>query len=129
MSGHTLGYDYAVPNSTSNIYSTNVTVGNGVELSGLYSAHDAGPVDFTDNQIIFNFGAVSFASAGFNGVHISDRFNELPDIQNVQLDPVSALGSGGTTPTISFDHDNIFVNFQGMFFSGNAPVILDVLLA
>lgn len=82
------------------------TVGAGVEVADMFgTSHDIGADTI---RIAENPGSNSFyGSAAFAGYHYT--FTGAPVITGVSLDPSGI----GFVPTVTFDADEIFVNFSG----------------
>uniref|UniRef100_C6DYB4 Ice-binding protein C-terminal domain-containing protein n=1 Tax=Geobacter sp. (strain M21) TaxID=443144 RepID=C6DYB4_GEOSM len=102
----------------------NVTVGSGVEFFNLGNI----PVtlDISDTQLINRFGlATSWNAAPFNGYHISDVNNTIADFTSVSIDPSTNM-AGLDLSRVTFDANNIWVNWNGLSFNNNTLVVLDV---
>lgn len=96
-------------------------VGPGVEFpAGGFSIHN---LDITATGFTFDFtGGFSgiFTPSAFNGFQLYDAGGTLHDILNVTFN--SGVGYvGANTPIITFDANNIFVNFSGKNFSNSPP--------
>lgn len=107
------------------------SVGGGVEFpAGGFSIHD---IDLSTSTISFAYAGVfntTFLTSAFNGFVLTDVNDTLGDITSVAFS--SGVGyMGGNTPGVSWDADNIFVNFSGIFASGDPPsmVVFDVTTA
>jgi hypothetical protein len=108
------------------LLSKNITVGTGTEgdMYGNYAQ-----LNFTDNQIIVDYsGSASWSTATFNGFHVVDSLNQLSNITNVTLDSTSNM-VGLVGSRVTFDSNNIWVNWNGLPFNANTLVVLDVTFA
>ena len=128
LDGKTVGYQYLIP-TTSDLYyqPADFVVGPGVELPALTNnTSDYATVDFSDTNIYVDFyGAAGFTSATFNGFRLYDSLNTIAPIINVTVNPVTNL-AGFSAANVSFDADNVYVNFQGLFFDASTVVSLDL---
>ena len=84
-------------------------------------------LNFSDNQISVDFSsAASYWYAGeFNGFHVVDSQNQLSNISNVTLNSTSNM-VGLVGSRVTFDSNNIWVNWNGLSFNPNTLVVLDV---
>lgn len=104
------------------------TVGAGVEFpAGGFSIHD---IDLSTSTLSFTYAGLfndTFLAAAFNGFVLTDVNDTLGDFTSVTFN--SGVGYvGGNTPGVTWDANNIYVNFSGLFASGDPPsmVIFDV---
>ena len=96
-------------------------------LTSLTSGLSAVPVaiDVGSNDIELNYSAGgATAPGGFNGYVFT--FANAPTITGVSLDPRS---SGGYTPALSFNGNQIFVNEAGLTLTSTTMGLLDVTTA
>lgn len=126
--GQTLGYNYRFPNQSSLYFDPgDITVGSGVELPGVYSAFsDVANLDISDTNVVAHFNLTGgWSAASFNGFRIFDKYGVLSPFSSVAVNPATNM-AGFTAANVSFDDDNIYVNWQGLSFSANTVVSLDV---
>jgi hypothetical protein len=124
--GHTVGYQYLFPTNTNVLLNKDITVGAGTEgdMYGNYAV-----LNFSDNQISVDFsGGATWSTASFNGFHVVDSQNQLSNITNVTLDSTSNM-VGLVGSRVTFDSNNIWVNWNGLSFNPNTLVVLDVTFA
>lgn len=122
--GATIGAEYLFPN-TGTLYDTDGTVvvgpgpeGNLTEIQFSY--------DISGSQIILsNFTDGSWTPATFNGPHFFDALGDDADLTGVTVNPASNM-AGLTDANLSWDADNIFVNWQNLGFNAETQVILDL---
>lgn len=124
--GQTVGYNYLFPTESSLFFNQDVTVGAGTELPTLYFGGNDIALDISDTNINIDFDSpVQWFAAAFNGIKIFDRYNVLPEFGSVTINPATNL-SGFTQSNITFDGNNIFINWQGLTATSNSIVSLDV---
>ncbi len=117
--GQTVNYQYYFPDlSTPYAAAANgdYLVDSAVEVADVVDGH--GTIDFGSDGFVISFtDSSSFSSAAFNGFVISDVSSTLSPFSSFSL--VSNTGVMGT-PTLSFDSDHLYVNWEGLSFtSGN----------
>ena len=123
--GHTVHLDFRLPDfATVNFDFGNAVVGPGVEFNT-----SAAAIDLTDLQISFDFvGPGAFVALGpFNGFKFNDALGTIPDITAVSIN--SNNMGGFTASDVSFDANNIFLNFNSTGFDASTLVVLDVAFA
>jgi len=122
LSGQTVRLQYYFPDlSTPNNSSGtgNYLVGAGVEVTdGILS------FDFTDTQIIFSFNntgdqAIGFGEQPFNGYGISDLNGTIAPFTSV-TSLFSNMPAEFTSSDVTFDANNIFLNFSHVFFDAHS---------
>lgn len=123
--GKAVNFTYYFP-SLSNVYQNigNQTVGAGVE----FTSFDYFNVDLNDYQInaIFDkYGSATWSDAAFNGFRISDVNNTIQDFTSVNINATTNM-AGLTADRITFDANNIWVNWQGLSFNNGTLVTLDI---
>ncbi|MGH9723051.1 MAG: PEP-CTERM sorting domain-containing protein [Bryobacteraceae bacterium] len=90
-----------------------VVVGPGVEAPlfiGIYS------VDLDDTDVLVTFPnscCGGFGNTAFNGLHMFDVNGTIGDILSVTINPATLL-AGFNASRITFDANNIYVNFAGL---------------
>lgn len=117
--GQTVNYQYYFPDLSTPYAAAangNYLVDSSVEVVNVVDGH--GTIDFGGDEFVISFTeSSSFSSAAFNGFVISDVSSTLDSFSSFSL--VSNTGVMGT-PTLSFDSDHLYVNWEGLSFtSGN----------
>ncbi|MCZ8379200.1 tandem-95 repeat protein, partial [Mycobacterium sp. CPCC 205372] len=130
--GKTVNYSYLYP-TVSDVWdntSQDVTVGSGVEITSLYSGSIASSVDLSNDRVLVTFhDNASWNDFGtFNGIRVSDEAGTVNSIVNVTL-----LQNGGNAALdatrITFDADNVYLDWEGLAFQAGTQVELLVLFA
>jgi hypothetical protein len=123
LMGRSLGYQYRAPGLNNIVHDFgSVLVTNSVELDGITQPGGFGSVDFTKNQIIFNFDDTGdWASASFRGVYIYDIDGMIPFIHKLTLENTNMVGF--TQQRISWSSDSIFIDFEGLHWTPGSTVI------
>lgn len=127
LDGQTVTYQYFFPDLSSpygNADNGDKLVGPGVEVSNV--ADNVATMDISDTNLYVDYTvSTSWNPAVFNGFRITDTFGTIPDFTAVLINPVTNL-VGFDSSRISFDADNIWVNWQGLAFNPNTVVSLDL---
>jgi hypothetical protein len=127
MSGQTVRLTYEFP-SIGTIYNGNthdLLVGAGVEISGFPTGDPRTNIDFSDTNIFVTYNSTgTWTGTSFNGFHVFDLNGTIPAFTSVVL-------NAATTPNmmplaLTFDADNIWVNWQGISFDPRTIVSIDV---
>jgi hypothetical protein len=125
--GQTVQYQYLFPCITcnyANAASGNYLVGAGVEVPNIVDTR--GTLDISDANLYFDFtSASSFTVAEFNGFRIRDIFGFIPSFTGVSINGATNM-VGFDATRITFDADNIWVNWTGLAFNANTVVSLDL---
>src|ERR1019366_2892981 len=113
----TITYQYLFPTASSVYYQTSIAVGSGVTHSGIYSGSsdppDVGSFTISATQITFNFtSSSSWTVSSYNGWHISEPGAVFVGFS---VDPSSNM-LGLTNANLSFDANDLYVNWQGLYF-------------
>ncbi|WP_297325742.1 PEP-CTERM sorting domain-containing protein [Nitrosomonas sp.] len=115
--GQTVNYQYYFSDLTtpySAAANGDYLVDSSVEVSNVVDGY--GTLDFSGDSFVISFAhGSSFSSAPFNGFVVSDIFSTTDSFTSFNL--VSNTGILGT-PTLSFDADHLYVNWQGLNFGG-----------
>lgn len=124
LDGKTIKSEYLYPNtSTVNGWygSGTYVVGAGVEANAMNIA-----TDYSDTNIMidFNFSG-QWSDATFNGFHFFDVNNTIDDFTSVSLNSLSNM-TGLSQSAISFDANNIWLNWQDLNFSTSTVVSIDI---
>lgn len=127
LDGKVIGYKYYYPSPSSLYYTAPaITVGAGIEYSGIYSANSEGTVDIADTSITFDYYRNSIWFTGtFNGFRLFDINNTINAFTSVTIDAATNM-VGLDQSRITFDSNNIYVNWQGLGFDSNTIVKLNV---
>lgn len=131
---NTLSYEYLTPTVGTVTNSSTFVVTGGVERSSLFNGNtgtDVANFDVSDNSVLVQFYATgSWTPAFFNGFHLSDISNTIPAITGVTANSATNM-SGFGTGNVSFDANNIFVNWESLSFTNDPPTVvqLDVTFA
>lgn len=123
--GQTLRLTYEFPFLGSVIALDDVVVGAGVEVPN--HSIDNQAYDFSDTNIFVDYrNSGTWTLTAFNGFHVFDLNGTIPAIVSVTINPATNL-AGFTASRITFDADNIWVDWGGLSFDGETVVSLDVL--
>jgi hypothetical protein len=127
LDGRTVNYQYFFPNSAtpySGADNGNKLVGAGVEVSNV--AAGVATMDISDTNLFIDFSVSStWSSTSFNGFRITDVFSGIAAFTSVTINAATNM-AGFDASRISFDDDTISVNWQGLSFTGNTIVSLDI---
>ena len=128
LDGKTVKYQYLYPNSSS-VYNGgtngNYLVGPGTEISDIFCCGYAS-LDISDANLFVAFrNSATFSATSFNGFQISDVFNMIDDFTSVTINGATNMG-GLDSSRITFDANNIYVNWQGLSFNPDTTVSIDV---
>lgn len=115
--GQTVNYQYYFSDLTAPYFTAgngNYLVDFGTEVSNVVDGY--GTMDFSGNSFVISFiHGSSFSPAPFNGFIISDIFSAMDSFTSFNLIAnTSMLG----TPSLSYDADHLYVNWQGLNFGG-----------
>lgn len=121
FTGLTIGMHYLYPTQSS-VYTDAGTavVGAGTEFAVFQTRTDV-------TASTFEFFVVSLASytpAAFNGFRLFDPSNNLPTFTNVTI--ASSSVAGFNASRLSYDGDNVWVNFESLSWTPQDRVVLDV---
>ena len=127
LEGETVEVSYHFPEITS-VYPPGpqvVVVGPGVEITN-FPQDNVFDLDLSDTNLYFDYiRTTSWNTAPFNGVQIRDILGLIPDFTSVVINPATNL-VGFSAANITFDGDNIFINWQGLSFTSETVVSLDL---
>jgi len=129
LDGQTVSFTYFFPDA-STVYSSpangNYVVGAGVEIPNGICCGFEGALDLSDTNILADFhDSSSYTVSAFNGFRISDVFSTIAPFTGVSINAATNMG-GLDASRISFDADNIWVNWQGLLFDSQTIVSLDI---
>ncbi len=127
--GLTIQVDYFYPD-TSTLYSTDtVVVGPGTELFGFPYGDPRTNIDLSDTNIYITYNSSSWwTAADFNGLHFYDLAGASGTITGVTINPATNM-AGLDASRISFDANNIWVNWQGLSFWGGIGEYYDTIVS
>jgi hypothetical protein len=128
MDGATIRLTYEFPSlgAVWNVNTHDLVVGPGVEISNFPVGDPRTNVDVSDTNIFVTYNSsATWTPAAFNGFHIFDLFGSIPDFTAVSINPITNLTGFGDA-RITFDADNIWVDWNGLSFDSETIVSLDV---
>jgi len=126
LDGQTVRLTYEFPNVGTVLDTRDVVVGPGVEAPNFLASDPRTNVDFSDTNIYITYNSTAtWTSVAFNGFHVFDLFGTIPAFLSVTINGATTL-AGLDASRITFDADNIFVNWQGLSFNNETIVSLDV---
>jgi hypothetical protein len=127
--GRTIGYQYYFPNLQTIYYNpAPFLVTAGVELPALYnSGNDVATVDVTENGLVCDFylDVGPWSERDFNGFRLFDATGTIWDFSSVTIAPETNM-PGLNLSRISFDANNLYVNWQGLFYDSNTVVSIAI---
>ena len=114
------------PGSTTGGGPVQAVVGAGLEFTnGQFTPFFGPSFDFADTTITITHAQTGHSSATFNGYGFFDVFANIDAIVGVDILSDSTGFFSGNPSRISFDANNVFVNFASLSFSGTqAPMIV-----
>lgn len=129
LNGETVSFTYFFPDITS-VYGSpsdgNYLVGAGVEILNGFCCGFEGTLDISDTNMLADFGSSTFYTPGsFNGFKISDVFGTIDSFTSVAINASTNM-IGFDASRVTFDANNIWVNWQGLGFDENTIVSLDI---
>lgn len=129
LTGKTIHVQWLSPNMSTilNGFDYDYVVGSDKEIENIVGTNM--DVDFFDTSILFSFDfTATFSYETFNGIRIEDRAGNVPDFMSASYsaDPGTTLPSGFDASRISYDANNIYVNFRGIEGATSRTVRLDV---
>jgi hypothetical protein len=126
--GHNLRDQELSPDTSTSFRTFDFLVGPGVELDSLRGTGSVPALDVSDTNILFSYAAGSgfyTPRPFFNGSRITDFNSEIDPILGVTINPATNM-VGLDASRITFDTDNIFINFESLDFTRETDVSLDV---
>ena len=118
--GKPVDVTYIFPTS-SEVYfveGNDVIVGDGVEVPASSTHNGYGSVDVSDDRVLITFEwnrARTWTDSSFNGHRISDASGNVSDIVGVDI-VQNGNNAGLDDSRITFDADNIYINWHGLSF-------------
>jgi hypothetical protein len=129
LDGNTVGYQYYFPDLSTLFYQPpDFVVGPGVELpTGLTQAGDGvGQLDVSDTNLLVKFTINgNFTGATFNGFRLFDSTSSIAPFTSVTVNPATNM-PGFSIANVSFDANNIYVNWQSLPVDPSYVVSLDI---
>lgn len=129
LDGKTLNVQYFAPNLMSpiaTIYGGNFVVGPGVELVDPTGDDFDAFVDFSDTRITVNFNATDVEFRGaFVGARLSDVLGQIESFSSFTVNS-SSTALGFAQSRLSFDQNNLFVNFAGYSYKSGTQLVFDI---
>lgn len=125
LDGKTVSVEYLLPEIyTPWVNHGNVVVGSGVEFADLLGGVVS--LDIAGTQLINNYNFTgTFNPANFHGYHIYDVNSGINDITSVTINYLTNM-AGFDSSIITFDANNIWINWQSLLFNADSLVVLDV---
>ena len=125
LQGHQIRVDYLFPDAGSVYNTRDVTVGSGVETS-FFTGQTTFDVDLADSQVALNNFrfASTFTPSSFNGLRFYDYTGTIDAFTGFSIASTNMIGLDSSR--LSFDANNLYVNWQGLNFDTNTFVNLDV---
>lgn len=126
LDGKTVSFTYLTP-TINTVYVPSASNGNyvvsaTVEIPNGICCGFEGSVDLSDANILVNFHPTApfpYTAAPFNGFRVSDVNNTIDDFTSVGV-------TGLTASLVTFDANNIWVNWQGISFGNGDSVSIDI---
>src|SRR5947207_1930746 len=131
MDGQAVRLTYEWPGLGIVVDSREFFVGPWDEAFGFPSEGQLLDVDLSDSNILVRvFGETEGRfnpDFPFNGIHVTDLFGTIPAFATVSIDTANTQWDEFDASRISFDADNIYVNFRGLPYQyGFTRLSLDV---
>ena len=129
LDGKTLNVQYFAPNlmsPVSTVYSGNLVVGPGVELVDPTRINFDASVDFSDTQIkvTYHFTDIDF-SGSFVGARLNDVLGQIESFSSFTVNS-SSTALGFAQSRLSFDQNNLFINFAGYSYKSGTQLVFDI---
>ncbi|MES2353665.1 MAG: PEP-CTERM sorting domain-containing protein [Pseudomonadota bacterium] len=123
--GNTVHADYLFPdigNAFTNL--GDAVIGSGPEFAVTYVSTLT--ADISDTSILINIfnGDALFSPSPFNGFHFFDTLGTISPITNVSIASINRFDFNASD--ITFDADNIFLNFEGLIVVPDSSLLLNV---
>jgi hypothetical protein len=120
-----LTYEFPVLGTVFNNNTHDLLVGPGFEINGFPVGDPRTNIDFSDTNIYVTFNShATWTSTSFNGFHVYDLNGTIPAFTSVTLNPATTSNMLGLV--LTFDADNIWVNWAGLSFDTNTIVSIDI---
>jgi hypothetical protein len=127
LNAQTVRLTYEFPNQ-GQVWNNNthdLLVGPGFEINNFPVGDPRTNVDFSDTNIYITYNSSSsWTATSFNGFHVHDLNGTIPAFTGVSLNPATTANMLGLA--LTFDADNIWVNWAGIGFDTNTIVSIDI---
>jgi len=126
--GQQVRLTYELPSLGSIFDTRTFTVGAGVEASNFPTTTGVPltNIDFSDFNIFVTYlSATTWTALSFNGFHVFDMNGTIPAFTSISINPATNM-SGLDASRITFDAENIYVNWNDLFFAPSTIVSLDI---
>ena len=129
LMGNTVSFTYLFP-TISSVYGSgangNYVVGAGVEIPNGFCCSFEGALDISDSNILADFHSSStYNNTSFNGFRITDVNSTIASFTSASVNAITNM-VGFDASRVTFDADNIWVNWQGLNFDANTFVSIDI---
>ena len=128
LMGNTVSFTYLFPNISTVIgvpADGNYVVGAGVEIPNGFAVGE-GSLDISNSNILADFSSSGgYGLALFHGFRITDVNGTIASFTSVSVDAITNM-VGFDASRVSFDADNIWVNWQGLGFTPNTFVSINI---
>ena len=126
LDGKTIGYEYLFPT----VNDSNPWYGAGTYVVGAGLEANDGSIatDFSDTNVTIDYNFTAMwcgCGQSFNGVHYFDALGTIADFTSVTLNGLTNL-VGLSQANISFDANNIWIDWQNLSFDTNTLVSIDI---
>ena len=128
LMGKTVSFTYLFPNISTVIgfpADGNYVVGAGVEIPNGFAVGE-GSLDISDSNILADFSIfIGYGPALFHGFRITDVNGTIASFTSVSVDAITNM-VGFDASRVTFDADNIWVNWQGLGSDPNTVVSINI---
>jgi hypothetical protein len=126
LDGKTIGYEYLFPT----VNDSNPWYGAGTYVVGAGLEANDGSIatDFSDTNVTIDYNFTAMwcgCGQSFNGVHYFDALGTIADFTSVTLNGLTNL-VGLSQANITFDANNIWIDWQNLSFDTNTLVSIDI---
>jgi hypothetical protein len=128
LDGKTVGFTYYFP-TVDNVYGSpangHYVVGAGIEIPNGICCGFEGSVDFSDKNVLVDFSEDfgGYTPGSFNGFRITDVFDTIDSFTSVSI---SSNMAGLGADRMTFDANNIWLNWQGLSYQSDTFVSLEI---
>ena len=126
LDGKDIQVNWLFPDISTVRYTYYVTVGPGVEIPDAIDGSFS--IDFSDANILFDFYSETngqFGTGVFNGPRFFDYTGTIDAFDSVTINPATNM-AGLDASRITFDDDNIYINFESLYITPDMVVSLDI---
>ena len=122
LDGQTIQLSYLFPDQSTSVDGPfDYTVGVSPDRAFFFVATNVGDTNITATTK-FN---TSFNSAPFNGIRLHDFYGTVSSFTGASVN-VSSNVAGFDNSRVTFDADNVYLNFQGLHFTGDGVYSVDI---